>query len=85
MESKHLIDNSGIFLGLSTIPLPLKQGKAFFEREIQQGIFKKYKDRIRDFSFNIEKDDKAILAEFEQYFYEVRAFYLFGKFDLAVL
>lgn len=85
MESKHLIDNSGIFLGLSTIPLPLKQGKAFFEREIQQGIFKKYKDRIRDFSFNIEKDDPSVLAEFEEYFYEVRAFYLFGRFDLAVL
>lgn len=85
VESKHLIDNSGIFLGLSTIPLPLKQGKAFFRREIQEGIFKQYKERIRQFSFNRTKDDAAYLNDFDRYFYEVRAYYLFGKFDLAVL
>ena len=84
-ERKQGIDDCGIFLGLSTIPLPLKQGKAFFKREIQNGIFKQYKDRITSFSFNKEKDDTAIREDFDQYLYRAKAYYLFGSFDLAVL
>lgn len=78
-------DDCGIFIGRTTIPLPLFEGQKFYEQEIRKGIFGKYKENILKNAFNKEKEPVDGLEEFEAYFYETRGYYLFGPFDLAVI
>ena len=76
-----LLDDTGIFVGLVT--MPTLHETEFYEKEIKNGIFKKYKTAVAD-KFSSGKDKHAG-KEFNQYFYEPTAYYLLGRFDLAIL
>lgn len=84
-EGKIAIDDCGIFIGLSSMPLPFSKGKEFYEQKIRGGIFDRYRRTVLEYAFTKEQDDPSYLEAFEQYFYQTRAYYLFGSYELAVL
>lgn len=84
-EGKFVIDDCGIFIGLSSMPLPFTKGKAFYEKKIREGIFNRYRRTVLEYAFSKAQDDPEYLENFERYFYQTRAYYLFGAYELAVL
>ena len=74
-------EDCGLFIGLTT--MPFGRECAFYESEIEQGIFKKYKKRLQQF---VDPQDQSEASrEFESSFYRPKAYCLFGRFDLAVI
>ena len=69
-------EDCGLFISLNTIPP--SSGKEFFDKEIKEGIFKKYRENIETFTGESGNPD------FEG-FYHPKGYYLFGNFDLAVI
>lgn len=65
-------EDSGLFIGFVTVP-PKITPTDFFEKEIRDTIFSSYKQKIED------KSDPL-----SPVYYNVKAFYLFGDFDLAL-
>lgn len=69
--------------GISVFLLSLPFGKEveFYRTELRDGAFAKYKKAVMDRL----QGRSASRDEFADVFYEPRAYYLFGRFDLAVL
>lgn len=84
-EGKIAIDDCGIFIGLSSMPLPFSKGKAFYEKKIRSGIFDRYRRTVLEYAFSKDQDEASYVEAFEKYFYQTRAYYLFGSYELAVL
>lgn len=75
------MDNTGIFLGL--ISLPVGYGKEFYVNEFQEGLFNNYRESVRN---NFKgKVDNTSLEAFEKYLYLPYSYYLFGRFDIGIL
>jgi len=75
------MDNAGIFLGL--ISLPVGYGKKFYIDEFQEGLFANYKESVREHFKG--KVDNTSLKTFDEYLYLPYSYYLFGRFDMAIL
>ncbi|MFK7932774.1 MAG: hypothetical protein AB8G22_04650 [Saprospiraceae bacterium] len=78
-------ENCGLFLALTS--LPLGEGSDFYRTEIAEGIFKNYKERLRE-HFKPKcgsESEKICKHEFETYLYQPKAYCLLGNYDLAVL
>ena len=76
-----LLDDAGIFIGLIT--LPIQHEMTFYKNEIEEGIFGTYKKAVRG---NFEKiKDKRFLKEYDECFYLPKPYYLFGRYDMAIL
>lgn len=84
-EGTIAIDDCGIFIGLSSMPLPFSKGKEFYEKKIREGIFDRYRHTVLEYAFTKDQDDAAAVEVFEQFFYQTRAYFLFGTYELAVL
>lgn len=76
-----LMGDAGISVFL--LSLPFQQERLFFEREIRNGVFQWYKQSVES-NFRGTTDVER-QAEFAKYLYQPTAYYLFGRFDLAVL
>lgn len=78
VEGRCLLDDAGVFIGFTS--LPMRDEEAFVTGEIGE-LFRKYKERVWK---NCADRRNRAAAEFKQSFYEPRAYYLFGHYDLAV-
>lgn len=84
-EGKLAIDDCGVFIGLSSMPLPFTKGKEFYETKIREGIFSRYRRTVLEYAFSKNNDDPSYLEAFDRYFYQTQAYYLFGSYELAIL
>jgi len=84
-EGKLAIDDCGVFIGLSSMPLPLTRGREFYKTKIREGIFSRYRRTVLEYAFSKGNDDPSYLEAFDRYFYQTQAYYLFGTYELAVL
>ncbi len=78
-----LVNDAVFFIGL--ISMPFQNEKIFYDNEIdgEEGLFRTYKDAIKkQFTKN---GNENYITEFNEFFYKPKAYYLFGKFDLAII
>ena len=73
------------------ISRPFENQKDFIHREFRDGLFRSYRKGIIN---NLAKEDKAVDSEqgsetyqeqIRRYLYNCRAYYIFGRFDIALL
>jgi hypothetical protein len=79
--TKCLVDNTGILIGL--ISAPPSQELQFYENEFEKELFKNYKKNLR--SLFVDEQSPSYLKEFDDSFYIPKSYFVFGKFDLAIL
>ena len=79
--SKCILADAG--LAVSFLSLPFQHEREFFERELRDSIFQRYRHAVAS-NFSASADPAA-RREFEHFFYVPAAYYLFGRFDVAVL
>ena len=74
-------EDCGLFIGLTTMPFGYE--KDFYQQEIKHGIFQAYRERLQ--RYMLKEEETISDVEFEKYFYQPKAYRLFGNFDLAVI
>ena len=74
-------EDCGLFIGLTT--MPFGRECEFYEKEIEQCIFKKYKSRLQQFCD--QEDQSETAAEFSSSFYKPKAMKLLSSPTKAVL
>ena len=83
----HISEDLSMFVGLASIPAGKE--REFFINDIKNGIFKNYKETMikGGVSQNSKNDAEGarMFKELKKYFYEPKAYALFGNFDLAIL
>ena len=74
----------GLFLGFTTTPIGREY--EFFQKVIHNGLFKSYQKAVEDnFTDRRGRSRQSSRHEFSEWLYKPRAFFSFGRFDLAVL
>ena len=84
-KSKYSTDDAGVMIALSSLPFVNQDD--FIKKEFKTGLFKKYKESIEKNFTNANGNEEwqQYKQDFNDYFYECRAYCLLGRFDVALI
>lgn len=78
-QDKCLLQDFGLFLGFASLSIAEESDG----KDIVESVFTWYKKKL--FDHLSYEESSQVFEEFREYFYKPRFFFLFGKFDIAVI